>query len=116
MSTNLGYIDDEQTGHTGCNDHQHSQHIRSINKVVHSQHQTERCSNTNKDHHNVHGDTDKAGVVDIEILDVPALVGQKQTKDDQQSLVDIESSNEVTIVVALTLLKSFLFISIIILQ
>ena len=98
----LGYVEDEQTRHAGSNDHQHSQHIRSIDEVVYSQHKTERCSNTNEDHHNVHGDTDKPRVVDVEILDVPALVGQKQTKDNQQSLVDIESSNEITIVHALT--------------
>ena len=101
----LGYVEDEQTGDAGCNDHQHSQHVCSIDEVVYSQHETERCSNTNQDHHNVHGDTDKARVIDVEVLDVPALVGQKQAKDNQQSLVDIERSNEVTIVLTLTLFK-----------
>ncbi len=72
---------------------------------MHSQHKTERCSNANKDHHNVHGDTDKPRVIDVEVLDVPALVGQKQTKDNEQSLVHVEGSNEITIVVTLTVFK-----------
>ena len=104
--TNLRYVKDEQTGHAGCNNHEDSQSISRVNEVVDSQDKTERCSNANKDHHNVHGDADKPWVIDVEVFNIPALIGQEESKHNKKSLVHIECSDEIAIIVTETLFVS----------
>ena len=104
VTTNLWHKEDEQTGHAGCNDHEDSQCIGSINEEVDSQDKTQRSPNANKDHHNVHGDTDKPRVIDVEVLDISALIGQEQTKHNQQSFVHVQCSNQVAILLTGALL------------
>lgn len=92
MATNVvyfGYVEYGQRGITGYTDCKHSHSIGSINGVVNSQHKTERCSNTNKDDNNVHGNIDKARVIDVEVFDISALIGQKQTTNNQNSFIHI---------------------------
>ena len=104
LRTYLWDEEDEQAGHSGANDHEHRQHIGSIDEEVHSQHQTERGPDAHHDHHYVHGNADEARVVDVDVFDVAALVGQEQAKHDQQALVDVQCSDQVAKVVALALL------------
>ena len=83
---------------------------------MHSQDEAEGCSNANKNHNNVHGDTDKARVIDIEVFDISALVGQEETEDNQQSFVNIQCSDEIAVVSTVTLFISLLNIIGIVLQ
>lgn len=116
VHTNLGYVKDEQTGHAGCNNHEDSQSIGRIYEVVDSQDKTERCTNADKDHHNVHGDADKSWVIDVEIFNIPALIGKEESKHNKKSLVHIECSNKIGIIITIARLISTLNIIAIILE
>ena len=105
VCTHLGHIDDQDTRHTGQDDHEHGESIGRIDEIVYSQHQTEGRTNTHQDHHYVHGDADKPGVIDIVVLDVAALIRKKQPKDHKETLVHIECTDEVAKVVTLAHFK-----------
>ncbi len=56
----LGDEEDEETGHTGCDDHEHRQAIGGINEVVYGEDEAQGASNAHHDHHDVHGNADEA--------------------------------------------------------
>ena len=116
VTTYFRYVEDQKARHAGRNNHEHSQAISRVNEEVYGQHKTERCSNANKDYHNVHSDADKARVIDVEVLDISALIGQEQAKHHQQPLVDVKCSNEIAKVITLTLFISTFNITVSILQ
>ena len=103
-STNLRNEENQQAGHGRPYDHENSQTVSSIGEIVSSKHKAERSTDTNQNHNNVHGDTDKARVVDVVVFDIAALVGKEETKDNLKPLVHIEGSNEVRKVGTITLL------------
>ena len=101
----LGYEEDEEAGHGGQYDHQHGQGVGGVDKQVLREDQTQRGSNPHHNDHDVDRDAGEPRVVDVVVLDVAALVGQEQPKHHQETLVDVESSDEVVEVVADTLFK-----------
>ena len=98
-------MQDEQAAHAGDDNHEHGQAVGGVDEEVDGQHQAQRRPDPHHDDHDVHGDAHEAGVVDVEVLDVAALVGQEEPEDDQEALVDVESTDQVAKVVALALLE-----------
>ena len=109
-------MQDEQAAHAGDDDHEHGQPVGGVDEKVDGQHQTERSPDPHHDDHDVHGDAHEAGVVDVEVLDVAALVGQEEPEDHQQALVDVEGADQVAKVVALALLKDEDFVLCVVLR
>ncbi len=101
--TYLGNVENEKTGHAGGDDHEHGQAVGGVDEMMNGQHEAQGCADAHHDDHNVHGDADEARVVDVSVLDVAALVGKEEPKDDKKTFVDVESSDQVPIVVTVTL-------------
>ena len=116
MYAYLWYKDYEEAGHGGSDHHQHCQGIRWINEQMLRQHQTQWGSNTHHNDHNVHGNADESRVVDEVVLDVATFIGKEESEHHQETLVDIQRSNEIVEIVTLTLLVHFQCIFVVILS
>ena len=99
----LGHIEHQQANSAGKDDHGHGQSVRGVNEVLFGKDETERSTDTNDDDNKVGGNADKAGVVDEEVLDVAALVGQEEAKHDQQPLVHVQGPHKVREILAVAL-------------
>lgn len=100
----LGHIEHQQANSAGKDYHGHGQSVGGVNEVLFGKDETERSTDANDDHDKVGGNADKAGVVNEEVLDVAALVGQEEAKHDQQSLVDVQGPHKVREILAVALL------------
>ena len=109
--SHLGHKYDEHAGECRGNDHEHSKPICSVSEEVNSQHQSQRCSYADQNHHDVHGNANKTGVVDVIIFDVATLVGQKQATHHQQAFVDVQGTNQVDKVITLAFFMDSLNVS-----
>ena len=101
--TYLGHVYDEKACHAGDNDHEHGKTISRINEEVYCQHQTKWGTNPHQDHDNVDWDANKAGVIDVVVLDIATLVGKEESKDHDKTLVYIKGTDEVAKVVTVAL-------------
>ena len=70
---------------------------------MYCQHQTKWGANPHQDHDNVDWDANKAGVIDVVVLDVATLVGKEEPKDHDKTLVYIKGTNEVAKVLTVAL-------------
>ena len=50
---------------------------------MHGQYEAEGSPDAHQDDHDIHGDADKARVVDVVVLDIATLVGQEQAEHNQ---------------------------------
>ena len=83
MEPHLRDVEDEHAWHGRGNDHKDSQSIGGVNEVVHGQYEAEGSPDAHQDDHDIHGDADKARVVDVVVLDIATLVGQEQAEHNQ---------------------------------
>ena len=110
VRTYLWYEENEEAGEAGPQDGEDGDHVGGVHVygAVEGEDEGEGRAYAHQDHHYVHGDAHVAGVVDEDVLDVPALVGQEQPKHHQQALVHVGRPHKVVEVLAVAVLVDLL--------
>ena len=100
--TNLGDMEYEETSHTRSHRHGNGHSVRRINKQLLGQHQAKGSADPYGYDHYIHRHTDESRVIDVEVFDIAAFIGQKESEYYKETFIDIHGAHQVRKGIAVT--------------